>query len=380
MRHAGIPALLLWLAFATHLQALPAMIRLGYVNCAACHVTPQGGGLLNAYGRSIDEAQSLREGEYNPTTNAVIRALSWNGRITEDLRFVGQEQVSTSTNAPMLALFRGRFFYRTATEFGGGVRFSATVTGENESAARPGLAYEPAVRPTPVYVTSALFSWRVRQNLEFAAGRDQLPSGVNLPDLAIYVRSRNRLGYYDAPTQVKVFWWGRRYHVNPYFFGPAGNEQSGFHETGGGALAEFDVLGHGRTVAGVNALRGTSRRLDRTLIGPYARIGFGKWGILAEHDITSRTLLDSTPATFRQDASYVQVFRAVKEWLVPGIAGERLTVQRPYRESWIAGGLQLTARLTPQFTLSVSTRIQHNQLNGRTAPAVTLQLAMKTPN
>ena len=364
---------------AGQLKALPTMVRLGYVNCAACHVAPQGGGLLNAYGRSIDEAQSLRGGEYEPTTNAIIRALSWNGRISEDLRFVGQEQLNSSTNSPWLGLFRGRFMYRNATEFGRGVRFSATVAGENESAARPSLVYEPAVRPAQVYVTSALLSWRVRNNLEFSAGRDALPSGLNLPDLAIYVRSRNRLGYYDAPTQVKIFWWGKRYHVSPYFFAPGGNERSGFHETGAGALAELDVFGHGRTVMGVNALHGMSRLLDRTMIGPYVRLGFGKWGILAEHDITTRTLLE-TPASFRQDATYAQVFWAVKEWLVPAVAGERLTVERPYRESLLAVGAQVTARFTPRFTVSVGARIQHNQLTGRMSPGFTLQLAMKTPN
>jgi hypothetical protein len=177
-----------------------------------------------------------------------------------------------------------------------------------------------------------------------------------------------------------MYWWGKRYHVDPYFFAPAGNERSGFHETGAGALAEFDLLGHGRTIAGLNALHGTSRKLDRTLIGPYARIGFGKWGILAEHDITLRTFQQTSPVAFRQDASYGQVFWAVKEWLVPALTAERLYVQRPYRESWLAYGGQLTARLTPQFTLQLAARIQHNQLTGRTAPALTLQLAMKTPN
>jgi hypothetical protein len=176
-----------------------------------------------------------------------------------------------------------------------------------------------------------------------------------------------------------MFWWGKRYHVGPYFFAPGGNERSGFHETGGGGLAEFDVLGHGRTVVGVSALHGASRLLDRTMVGPYARLGFGKWGIFVEHDITMRTLLQ-TPASFRQDASYGQVFWAVKEWLVPAIAGERLTVERPYRESLLAVGAQVAARLTPQFTVSIGARIQHNQLTGRTSPAFTLQLAMKTPN
>ena len=70
----------------------------------------------------------------------------------------------------------------------------------------------------------------------------------------------------------------------------------------------------------------------------------------------------------------------MKEWLVPAIAGERLKVERPYRESLLAVGAQVTARLTPQFTVSMAARIQHNQLTGRTSPAFTLQLAMKTPN
>src|SRR5262249_52083410 len=150
--------------------------RLGYVNCAACHVAPQGGGLLNSYGRGVDEAQSLRAGEYQTTTNAVIRKLSWGDRITQDLRFVGQEQLSTSTGAPLLGLFRGRFMYRNNTELGDGIRFSATVVGENEAAPRPNLSYEPGVRPTMVYVTSAMMSWRPRNNLEFSAGRDALPN------------------------------------------------------------------------------------------------------------------------------------------------------------------------------------------------------------
>src|SRR3954462_7192116 len=43
--------------------AYPNMIRLGYVQCSACHVSPQGGGVLNLYGQGIDYAQTLRADE-----------------------------------------------------------------------------------------------------------------------------------------------------------------------------------------------------------------------------------------------------------------------------------------------------------------------------
>src|SRR5438477_7466150 len=118
--------LLVLLAITVPANALPTMIRLGYVNCAACHVAPQGGGLLNGYGRGIDEAQSLRGGEYSPSENSFANALSWGGRITQDLRLVGQQTISTSTGQPSVGVLRSRFMYRNATELGGGFRLSAT--------------------------------------------------------------------------------------------------------------------------------------------------------------------------------------------------------------------------------------------------------------
>ncbi len=369
--------LVLWL-LNRPAKALPTMVRLGYGNCAVCHISPQGGGLLNAYGRSIDQAQSLRAGEYRPSENRFVKWLSWDDRITQDLRSALQEQLSATANGPLVGKLRARFMYRNATELGKGFRISAVVNGENDSVRRPALSYEPPIQPREVYITSALLSFRPAKTLEFSAGRDQLPSGVNIPDLAYFIRSRNRLGYYDAPLQFKLFWWGKHYHINPYAFAPSGTEPAGDKESGGGSLAEFDLLGKGTTIVGINALRGVAHNTDRTLVGPYVRLGFGKWGILAEHDITDRKVIVPSPAHFQQHTSYAQVFWYPREWLVASVIGEQLQVQRPFAERLVAGRFEVTSRFSNHITLGINTRVQRDTITRQLAPSVALQLTLKT--
>jgi hypothetical protein len=317
-------------------------------------------------------------GEYSPSGNLLIEKLNLDGRISQDFRVVMQQQDTSTTDRPGTQLFRSRFLYRNVTELGKGFRVTGTVTGENESAPRPSLAYDPPTRSSEIFVNTALLSYRAKPTLEFAIGRDQLPTGVNIPDLSVFIRSRDRLGYYDSPTQVKMFWWSKRYAVTPYLFGPGGNEQRGAHESGGGTLAEFDLLGKQKTVVGINLLRGTSANGKRWIEGPYARLGFGKWGILAEHNITQRSLSAPINTVFQESASYGQLFWAAREWLVASLIGERLRVDRPYQEKLDAAKIELSARISPQMTITAGARIQKDEVSGRESAAVVFQMALKT--
>jgi hypothetical protein len=360
----------------TSAWALPTMIRLGYPNCVSCHITPQGGGLLNTYGRGIDQAQSYAAGDYKPMEGALGRFLTFGGRTRQDVRWVGQEAASSPTNDKWSTLMRNRFFYRNATELGKGFRATLMVTGETRSIPRPNRSYDLALVPGRAMISQALLQYRPKDGIEVAAGRDLLPTGVFIADLTSFVRSRNRAGYYDTPTQAKAFLWGKRYHIAPFAFGPSGHQARGQHEYGGGTLAEFDVLGSQKTVVGLTALHGSALDGNRRILGGYSRLGFGKWGILAEHDVTDRTI-KASGVSFRQHTSYVQGFWAVREWLVPSLIAEQVSAARPFREDLRAGKFEIAARLSSQLTLSANFRMQRNVVTGVWSPSVGMQIAMK---
>ena len=359
----------------SRVAALPTMIRLGYIDCASCHYSTQGGGPLNPYGRAVDEAQSLRAGEYKPRENGFVRAISWSGRIAQDVRVVLPMQRAWAAHETT-ASFRPRLLYRNATELPQGFGAYFTITGETDAVPRS-TVYDPTPQTSSPIVNVALLRYRVTPALELFGGRDQLPSGVNVSDLGTFVRQRNRLGAYDSPAQLKLHWAGRRHRLVPFAYTGGGNEADGERESGGGALAEIDPFGNHHLVVGVNVLRGRADNGARRMLGAHARFGIGPWGILAEHDVTSRTR-DGVDGPFRQHATYGQAFWAAREWLVASLIGERLSVQRPFVERIQGGRLELAARFTSIATVSASAGVQRNAITGRTSRSLQVQVALKT--
>lgn len=94
--------------------------------------------------------------------------------------------------------------------------------------------------------------------------------------------------------------------------------------------------------------------------------------------MTDRTRPALTLEPFRQQATYGQVFWAMREWLVASAIGERLTVQQPFAERLTGAKVELNARLTSGASVGISAKVQRSLLTKQTATSVMLQAAFKT--
>lgn len=329
-------------AQATPALASPTMIRLGYSDCVSCHVSPQGGGLLTAYGRGIDVSQSLRAREI-PPSDADTRRFLYDVRLVA----VGQQAAALASHTSS-ASSTFNLFARTSTRLSEHQRLTTTF----------GLAGPPlgssAQSGATVIVPKAIWEYRPKDGFELSAGREELPTGIGLPDPQAYVRRNTNPGTTAYPTQVKAFLWNKRFQFTPYAFGPGGEEDVRLRQWGAGALAGVNVW-KGRAILGVSGVDSRSAAFNRRSMGAYARLGFGRWGVLAEHEVTGRSSTETNVATTQYVAGHTQVFFAPYEWLVTSLGVEELTMHgattgRAYR---LAPGAQVrvSENLTVAFTM-----------------------------
>jgi hypothetical protein len=343
---ATLTAVLLSLAGAGQAWALPTMIRLGYSTCAACHVSPQGGGLLTPYGEGIDAAQSFRNGEEGATEAERLR------RVLYDIRLqMGGSVMTSDAQDAAVKTSTMRLTFRNALLMSAHTRLSFQVGVETPSFGHTvGSASNAAA-----VLSKALFEYQPREGLAFAIGRDTLPSGLGLPDPDTYMRKQHDPLGTAYPLQAKAFISGRRMELTPYVFGPGLDEDRPLRQHGAGALAGVDVW-KGRAIVGLAARSSRSNAFDRDAIGVYARLGFGRWGILAEHDFTARTTVSPAAQAAGYVTGYTQLFAAPFEWFVTSLIVDEvkttgLGAKRVFR---VAPTAQI--RLSRHLTFVFSTR------------------------
>jgi hypothetical protein len=348
---AGLIALCA-LAPAAPASAMPNMIRIGYPDCQSCHLTPQGGGLLTTYGKGVDLTQSMRPKELKGP--AEFGEDVFGSRLNYDARLA----FGIDRDPPANAAYGFKVLLRAAVGLVSNHRLVYGTDITTQALGRTRTAGAVNVALSRLY-----WLYQPKEGLSFAFGRDELPSGLGWPDSQAFAARVASPGISATPTQAKVFWWNARWEVTAYGFGPDGNETDHrFRARGGGAVVGADVW-RNRAVVGVTTRVSRADVFDRTSAGVFARIGFSEhWGVLAEHDVTSRTVSNGPGLTHL--TGHTELFFVPFEWLKTSVALDHRTTSSgvdTYRLSPSAA-----VRFTENLKVGFSIRDVHTDIDSRT--------------
>ena len=349
-------------------DASPTMIRAGYHTCLPCHLSPQGGGLLTDYGKGVDLAQSLFVREYRPSAEGP----PWG--IVQDVRAqVGlQRSEPLASSADASASSDLRFWHRAAWHMGQH-RFSTVLAADFHSAAGGMSLQEPRLQ-----ALRATWDFRPRNGLEVSVGKDALPTPIGLPDQTAYIRDVVDPGATVAPTQLKLFLWTNRFSVTPYVYGPGGEEAIVNRATGTGVITGVNI--GSRTVLGLTARMSKSDARDLTRAGGFARVGFGRWGVLTEHEHVSQAGGSATTPNQGRYAGTMMVFAAPREWLVASLTSQLVvnTTGPSQHQHRLTPSVQV--RLSDKVTVVASERESFGVTEAARRRGLIVQLFLKTVN
>jgi hypothetical protein len=326
--------------------ALPTMIRLGYTNCAVCHVSPQGGGLLTPYGKGVDTAQSLFKEEPR-TPDEQLTSLYDVRAVLVASMLSSEAKPGTLSATTLRTMFRNAVNMSSHTRVSYQAGLEATMTGN--------MTTSPAVGTGDVLVSKAIFEYHPRDGVSVQVGRDTLPDGLGLPDPQTFMRRQHDSFGTAYPIQAKAFLWNSHYELTPYVYGP------GFDETrrvarqhGAGVVGGLDV--GKRAVVGMTARTAYSDAFDRKSVGAYARLGFGRWGVLAEHDLTARVVPGPAPAAADYVLGYTQLFVYPTEWFATSLIVDDVSVSGSATRHAYRVAPTVSMRLSNNFTVILGTR------------------------
>jgi hypothetical protein len=342
------------LLIAAPASATPNMIRLGYPTCASCHLSPQGGGLLNKYGRGIDAAQSLR-----PVDLASEAGADELQRVPYDVKF----SLGVDRDPPSAAGY----------SFSASPRAALAVSDRQYivyglSVGSPTLARTRTSGAVSVRMSRLYWLYQPKDGLSITVGRDSLPSG-----LLGFSRGTTSPNVSSNPTQAKVFWWNKRWQVAAYGYGPDGNETAPRYEArGGGAIVGVNLSD--RAVVGVTSRVSYADAYDRRNASVFLRLGLTEhWGVLLERDVTARTTEKAEHLTHL--AGHSEVFYVPFDWLQLAIAAEDVTtIRKSHSYRFIPSA---DVRLTRNLAVSFNTRDVFTGVAAGRSRTYSVQLSVK---
>lgn len=291
--------LLLGLVLSTGAFAFPEMVRHGYQRCDVCHVSPDGGGTVTAYGRALSKEVLSTWGAETEADYAygLVTLPEWLA-LGGDVRFA-QVHLDTST------VRAGRSILMQADVEGAVTKGKFTVDAT--------FGYQTEFLSRRHFV-----QYKADDHWSFRAGRFQKAFGVHVPDHILEVRKG--LGW-DEGTET--------YNLEAAYFTEGGEvfataqlgrpDKPSLNEEKGAVLRGALNFGD-RTKVGLSYFYGSRTGQSRHVGGPYAIVGFGTHAfLLAEIDLQNQKT-GATSATGA--ASYLRFGYEPIQGLVPYVSHE----------------------------------------------------------
>ncbi len=253
--------------------AFPEMVRHGYANCITCHVAPDGGGVLTAYGRSLSrEVLSTWGAEGEERFAYLVSPPEWLS-LGGDIRTV-QTYYSSATRERARLIFMQADLEAAAkiekwtidASLGRQEPTSTNASGSNLLSRRHYLSYRPT------------------DNLSLRAGRFNIPYGINLPDHYVSVKRGLRWDEGSESYNLEGAYLGENYDF--FLTGTLGRpDDKTLNRDQGFALRGSHFLNEKFKIGG-SYFYGSSPLGKRHVVGPYAILGFtSDLFLLAEVDL-----------------------------------------------------------------------------------------------
>jgi hypothetical protein len=268
IRRSILTLFLAGMAISTSAHAFPEMVRHGYANCTSCHSSPDGGGILNAYGRSTSQAVLSMVGQER-------EALPLYGAVALPEAFQIQSFVrgiQTYQDTPQSRSGDSQFMQADLEASAVLQQFTVVASGgldPNSISGKPTTNNKLLSREHYVMYRPADPSI---ENASIRLGKFMMDYGIHEPDHTVSTRQGLGFGPYSESYNLELGYQGERFSgaLTGMFGRPERGQvksEQGIALTGAMNLAERNKLG-------LSFFQGYTPGSSRQLAGPYGILGF----------------------------------------------------------------------------------------------------------
>ncbi len=299
------------------------MVSHGYFSCTACHRSATGAGMLTEYGKGIATATSLVGGEYHP--GKVKKWLSVGGKLDHTI----QARLAHVDNSRKDRVFPMQVDYLANLTLSEKNEIAFTLARAPNSARILGSTQtvEEAGGLHAYFVRKLLYTHTIDKKMQVQVGRDFVAYGLNIDDHSLYIRSQNKFGVTDFPTQARFVWEEKNRRHFFSLLAPSFQEADTNREYGFAVKNEFTTFKKG-PILGASALYGKTDVLTRYLLGGHIKVPLPGFLFLGQHDITFRDV-EGQDQSYTQHISMARLIFTYFESLSPYLLVERLDQQGP---------------------------------------------------